>query len=468
MSEILIKNVTLKGQQVDIQISGNKILAINPHPKDEGVSGSITQLMSGIANFFSGMSSGDHGSGNLPNIAKSGMSRSAREGATVQKMKVIDGTGKWVIPGLINMHTHSGMSLTRGFEEDKPLVAWLNRVWEVEQGLNEEMIYWGTRLACLEMIKSGTTCFNDQYWMIDQAANAVEEAGIRAFHSYVFLDGGDAEKAKRQRKEAEIFFERSQKWDPRNHFTIAIHAPYTVCEENMTWVRDFTKENNLLIHTHLSETQNEVNESLRLYGKTPIRRMYDLGILSDRVLSAHSLWLNDEDIALLGETGVTTVHNVNSNLKLASGFRFRYQELLQAGANVTLGTDGCGSSNNLDMLETMKTTALLQKAWREDPAALPLNELLDMATVNAAKALRLNTGKIEVGALADLVLIETRNCAFTPMLDFYANLIYSANSSCVDTVICDGNILMENRHVPGEEEVLARANELALKLNGRI
>ena len=236
----------------------------------------------------------------------------------------------------------------------------------------------------------------------------------------------------------------------------------------MTWVRDFTIENNLLIHTHLSETQNEVNESLRLYGKTPIRRMYDLGILSDRVLSAHSLWLNDEDIALLGETGVTTVHNVNSNLKLASGFRFRYQELLQAGANVTLGTDGCGSSNNLDMLETMKTTALLQKAWREDPAALPLNELLDMATVNAAKALRLDTGKIEVGALADLVLIETRNCAFTPMLDFYANLIYSANSSCVDTVICDGNILMENRHVPGEEEVLARANELALKLNGRI
>ncbi len=464
MSELLIKNVTLDGKQVDIRISGNRILEINPIPQDGPGTSGVESILSGIAGFFSGISSGDHHSGKLPDIAKSGMSRSAREAATVQKLQVIDGTGKWVIPGLINMHTHSGMTMTRGVGEDMPLSTWLDLIWEIEQGLNEDIIYWGTRLACLEMIKSGTTCFNDQYWMIDSAAQAVEEAGIRAFHSYVLLDGGDAQKAARQRKEAEETFERSKKWDPLNHFTIAIHAPYTVCEENMRWAGEFTKENNLLIHTHLSETKKEVDTSLQRYGKTPIQRMYDLGLLSNRVISAHSLWLNEEDIALLGENGVTTVHNVNSNLKLASGYRFLYKELAAAGANVTLGTDGCGSSNNLDMLEAMKTSALLQKAWREDPAALSLPELMEMATVNGAKALRLNTGKIEVGALADLSLIDVKSSAFTPMLDFYSNLIYSANSSCVDTVICNGSIVMQNRQVPGEEEILNKVNELYKQL----
>lgn len=375
--------------------------------------------------------------------------------------EVINGGHKTAIPGLINMHTHAAMTLMRGYQEDLPLFEWLQKIWELENSLTPEMVYWGTKLACIEMIKAGVTCFNDMYWYIDNAVKAVEETGMRSINSYVFLDNGDKMKQEVQRKECADFLEQSKSWNSRCTLAVAIHGSYTVSEENMLWATNFALDNNLLLHTHLSETQKENIDSMQQYGLSPTKRMKSLGVLNSNVIAAHCVWIDEEDIDILGNRRVNVVHNINSNLKLSSGYKFKQRELHKAGANLTFGTDGAASSNNLDLLESMKTTALLQKAWRNDPRALPLGQIMDMATINAAKALHLNCGKIEVGALADIVLVNTDSPAFTPNYNFLANLIYSANSSCVDTVICDGKVIMKGRVVPGEQEVLEMVNRLA-------
>jgi 5-methylthioadenosine/S-adenosylhomocysteine deaminase len=178
------------------------------------------------------------------------------------------------------------------------------------------------------------------------------------------------------------------------------------------------------------------------------------------VIAAHTLWISEKDIEILGERGVTCVHNVNSNLKLASGYRFKYNELRDAGANICLGTDGCASSNNLDMLETMKTSAMIQKAWRDDPTAMPLPEVMKMVTVNGGKALGLELGKLEVGALADILVVDTSGYSFISPGSFEANLVYSAHSDCIDSMIVDGKFVMKNRLVPGEKEILEEARKM--------
>ncbi len=377
---------------------------------------------------------------------------------------IIDGTNKAVIPGLVNMHTHSAMTLMRGVNEDSHLQEWLDIIWKMEPRLDEELIYWGTKLACLEMIKSGTTTFNDQYWMIGTAVEAISDMGLRSLNPYVFLDLFDQSKAEQLKKECVEIYHKSKDWNPLNRFAIAIHAPYSVSESSIRWASDFAREHGLLVHIHLSETKKENQESLQKHGVTPTRYLQKLGVLGPEVIAAHCVYIDDEDIPVLAENDVKIVHNINSNLKLCSGYRFKYNEFKDAGLTVTLGTDGCASSNNLDMIEAMKTTALLQKAWREDPTAMPLDELLDTATVNGAKSLGLNSGKVEEGALADLVLIDINNHAFTPNFNFLANLVYSANSSCVDTVICNGKILMQNRVVEGEQQILDRVNSIYKRL----
>jgi 5-methylthioadenosine/S-adenosylhomocysteine deaminase len=415
MGTILLKHATLKGKQKDILIKGNRIAV----------------------------------------IADSIPVRAARE---------IDCTGKSVIPGLINMHTHSAMSLLRGVSEDVPLVEWLNKIWSIEKHLQKEYIYWGAKLAILEMIKTGTTCFLDMYWMSPQVAQALEEMGIRGVLTYVFLDNYDTEKAEKQKSECIRIHGYSKQWHKRCKFGVSIHADYTVSPHTMVWASGFAKEKGLLINTHISETEKEVLADKEKHGKTPVAFYDSLGILDSNVIAAHALWLEDEDIEIFAKRGVTVVHNVNSNLKLGSGCRFRYGDLKSAGVNVCLGTDGAASSNNLDMRESMKTMSLLQKGWTGDTTILPLNELMDVATVNGARALDIDTGRIEEGALADLVLVETRSEAFIPNINFESNFIYSANSSCIDTVICDGNILMEGGKVAGEEQLLEKADEMAWKL----
>ena len=227
----------------------------------------------------------------------------------------------------------------------------------------------------------------------------------------------------------------------------------------------FAHDHGLVFTAHLAETLSETQEDIVRTGMTPAQHFHRLGLLGPQTVLAHGLWLDDHDVEILGQSHTTIVHNINSNLKLASGYRFKYQELREAGANICMGTDGAASSNNLDIRESMKTMALLQKAWREDPSAMPLDELMDIATVNAARTLRIDAGRVEEGALADLVLVDTRSEAFIPSANFIGNLILSANSSCFDTVVVDGRVVMENRRVPGEEEILERAEAIARKIN---
>lgn len=379
--------------------------------------------------------------------------------------RVIDGKGKYVIPGFVNMHTHAAMTLMRGIGEDISLMDWLqNIIWPTETKLTDELVYWGTKLACVEMIKSGTTCFNDQYWNLPAAVSATEEMGLRSVHSYVILDLMDKSKSSFLKEECERMYEISKGWSSRNTFSVGVHAPYSVSPEMILWAAGFARERGLPVHIHISETESENRDSIKMHGLTPARYLDSLGALGPETLSAHSLWIDDEDIMIFAERGVKAIHNINSNLKIASGYRFRYKELKEAGVVVSLGTDGCASSNNLDMLETMKTTALVQKAWREDPTIMPLDELLSLATENGGKSLGLPIGVIKEGYLADMSLIDTDSIAFTPNINFMANLIYSANSSCVDTVICDGKVLMENRMVEGEHEIIQMVNKLYKQL----
>lgn len=271
-------------------------------------------------------------------------------------------------------------------------------------------------------------------------------------------------KSEVQKAECKCLYDSSKEWNKRCKFGVSIHADYTVSKNTMVWAADFAKENGLILHTHISETHQEVLSDKEKYGMSPVAYYDSLGILDSNVIAAHALWLDDEDIDIFAKRGVTAVHNVNSNLKLGSGYRFRYGDLKAAGVNICLGTDGAGSSNNLDMRESMKTMSLLQKGWTGDTTTLPLNELMDVATLNGARALGIDTGRIEEGALADILLVDTRSEAFIPNINFESNFIFSANSSCIDTVICDGKIVMEGRKVPGEEQILQKADEMAWKL----
>ncbi|MFA6769954.1 MAG: amidohydrolase [Bacteroidales bacterium] len=415
-SKILIKDILLNNNKFDILVKGNKIEKIAP----------LLQCAS---------------------------------------CDVIDGRGKAVIPGFMNMHTHAAMTLMRGIGEDMLLKDWLyDKIWPTEQKLDDQLVYWGTKLACLEMLKTGTTFFNDQYWNLEAAVKATSEMGLRSVQPYVILDLGDKSKAQKIKEECTLAWENSKKWGPLNKFAVGMHAPYSVSEEMLIWGSNFARERELFVHIHLSETENENRESIAKHGLTPTAYLDKLGVLGPNVIAAHCLWIDDNDMSILAKRGVTVVHNINSNLKIASGYKFRYNEFRDSGVTVTLGTDGCASSNNLDMLEAMKTTALVQKAWRGDPIAMPINELMDLSTKNASTALGLNTGVIKEGALADLTIIDIDNYAFTPNINIYANLIYSANSSCVDTVICDGKILMRNRVVEGEREIIDNVNRLFVKL----
>ena len=380
-------------------------------------------------------------------------------------VEVMDCSGKTVIPGLVNMHTHAGMSMMRGIGEDIAFHAWLDKIWEVESKIDEEYVYYATKVACLEMIKTGTTTFNDQYWFMPMAYKAAMELGMRPALSYVVLDKNDPEESERQKIQCRQMYEEAMTWNDHSLFAIAIHAIYSVREEMILWSVRFAREHGLKIHIHVSETRKEIEDCKAQHGgMSPVEYLDSLGALGPDVIAAHTLWLSDNDIRILGERGVTCVHNVNSNLKLASGYRFLYNELRDAGANICLGTDGCASSNNLDMLETMKTSAMIQKAWRDDPSAMPLDELMAMATANAGRALGLDIGKIEEGALADILIVDTLNYNFLSPASFEANLVYSAHSDCIDSMICNGKFVMRDRVVPGENEILAEAKKVLRKI----
>ena len=374
---------------------------------------------------------------------------------------VVDGTGYAVIPGFINMHTHAAMILLRGIHEDLSLYDWLNNIWKIEARLDRDFIYWGTKAACLEMVKSGTTTFNDQYWFSPHARQAALDVGLRPVVSFIFLDSHNPELARKQREACLRLYERTLDWEGETPFAISIHSVYTVCQENILWANQFALDHGLKVHLHLAETRAEDEDCRHAHGGlSPTEYFEQLGILGPHVIAAHALHLSDSDVRILGDRHVNCVHNIDSNLKLASGFRFRYNELRNAGANVCLGTDGAASANNMDMLEHMKNTALLQKAWRHNPAAMPLKELMDCATVNGARALGIDTGVIREGAWADLSLVDLNNTAFLSPGSLEANLVYAAHSDVISSVMVKGKWVMRDRHVPGEEEILEGARRV--------
>jgi len=379
---------------------------------------------------------------------------------------IIDGDGAVALPGLINTHSHAAMSLLRGYADDMVLQDWLSqKIWPLEANLTPDDVYWGTKLACLEMIKSGTVAFNDMYFMMEDAARAVDEAGIRATLSYGFIDLFSAEKREAECKATENLVRHIRTMNnPRIRSAVGPHAIYTVSKEGLQWCADFAAREKIGIHIHLSETEKEVNDCIVRYGKRPAFLLDECGILTPHTVSAHCCWLDETECVLLGKRGVSVSHNPSSNMKLATNRAMPYPWLKAAGTNVCLGTDGCASNNNLDMLRETKTAALLQKFFWNDPTTLPAHEALSVATVHGAKGLGLSTGILVSGAPADIILVSARAASNTPHHNAISNLVYSCCGGDVLTTICDGRILMHDRQVRDEGMIVAQAATAAEEL----
>jgi 5-methylthioadenosine/S-adenosylhomocysteine deaminase len=401
--KILIKNVILGKRKVDILIEGEKISKI-------------------------------------------------RKTLNVKADEKIDGKEeKAVIPGLINCHTHSAMILFRGLAEDLPLKDWLEKeIWPRESKLTEDDVYWGTKLAILEMIKSGTTTFNEMYWFEEAQIEAAKEMGIRANIGLVLLDFLPMG----SREHVEKLYE---KLEPKHlepiTLTIAPHAIYTVSKENLIWAKNFAKKHNLLIHMHLSETESEVKGCLKKYKMRPVEFLEKIGFLNKNCVFAHCVWLSNREIEILEKRGCSLVYNPTSNMKLVSGI-FPWAKVKERKINVCLGTDGPASNNSLNLFSEMKIGAILQKVENKDPTIISAKEIFQMATKNGAKALRINVGEIKVGKLADLVLIDLNKIEMFPNYDLISNLVYSDAKNCVSDVICNGKILMREGKIEEEGKIL--------------
>lgn len=409
---ILIKNVLLDNKRKDLYVEGNEIIEIN-------------------------------------------------DKIVVEAEHKIDGTHKAAIPSFVNAHSHAAMTLLRGYADDMKVIDWLQqKIWPLEEKMSEEDVYWGAKLACLEMIKSGTTFFNDMYWHFHGTAKAVEEMGVRASLSGVFIDSFDKNKSSEHVKQNKKLFQESKKYSNRISFSLGPHAIYTVSKEALQWAKSFADKNDLLLHIHISESKSEVDNCLKQHGLRPFEYLDKIGFLGPNVIAAHSIWVNRKEIDLMKKYAVKIVHNPASNMKLSSGV-LPYQKM--KGLTIALGTDGCASNNNLDMFEEMKFASLLQKS-QGNPVVMSAAETFNMATINGAKAFRLNIGELKEGKLADLLLINLKDTSLTPTHNLISNLVYSANGSCVDTTICDGKILMQDRIVIGEDEIIFKAREVAKNL----
>jgi 5-methylthioadenosine/S-adenosylhomocysteine deaminase len=381
---------------------------------------------------------------------------------------VIDGRNKAAFPGFVNTHTHSAMTLLRGYADDMKLHDWLNKkIWPLEAKMDEDDVYLGSKLACLEMIKSGTTCFSDMYWHMKGTARAVEEMGLRAVLAESFIDLGKTELAEKMKKENKGFvkFVKEMKCE-RITPALGPHAVYTVSEDSLIWAKEYAEKEKLLLHLHLAETEKENDDCKKMNGRRPVPYLEKIGFLNKNLVAAHAIWFSKKEIATLAKHRVKISHNPSSNLKLASGI-MHYAQMRKAGLTVSLGTDGCASNNNLDMMEEMRTAALVHKGFSMDPTIMPAKEALEMATFEGGKALGLQVGKIKEGMLADIILVDLQRPELCPGHNLVSDLVYAANSGCVDTTICNGKILMEERKVPGEDKILKEARALGADLRGR-
>lgn len=371
------------------------------------------------------------------------------------------------MPGFVNCHTHAAMTLFRGYADDMPLMQWLKeKIWPLEEHLNTEHIYRGTLLSCAEMIRGGTTTFADMYFAMERVAKAAEESGMRAVLSRGMIGFGQgADKA----MEESIAFIQDWNGGAGGRVTAMFgpHAPYTCPPEYLKRVIRQAGKMNVGIHIHLAETEDEISEILAKYGLSPVVLMEETGLFEVPVLAAHCVHLDDRDIEILARHKVGIAHNPQSNMKLASGVA-PVTRLLEAGALVGLGTDGAASNNNLDMMEETRAAAMLQKVHTGRATAMPARQALRMATADGARAVGLGdrVGRIKNGMLADIILLDMHKPHLYPLHDFYAHVAYAANSADVHTVIIDGRVVMEERHILTLEEdaVLAQAQSSAESL----
>ncbi len=397
-------------------------------------------------------------------LIREGLISSIEDEISFEADYILNGSGKAVVPSFVNAHTHSAMTLFRGYADDMHLHDWLeNKIWPMEANLTEVDVYWGTRLACIEMIKSGTTHFNDMYWHYNGTARAVMDSGLYAHLSSAFIDLGDDITSNKQIAEQIEIFRQKEIYNPNVTFSLGVHSLYTVSESGLLWARDFANEHSLKIHMHLSETKKEVEEWINSTGLRPVEYLAGKNMLGPHLIAAHVNWVTDEEIQLLADHDVGVVHCPTSNMKLASGV-FPYQRLNDAGIRIGLATDGAASNNNLDMLDEMKIAALLQKSVTGDPTKLSADEVFHMGTEGSASLLDLNMGRIGVGKSADMILVDLRNIHLIPNHHLIANLVYSAHSGCIDTTIARGKILMENGVVEGEKEVIEQFSRCVERL----
>ena len=376
--------------------------------------------------------------------------------------------GHMLIPGLINLHTHAAMTLLRGYADDLPLMAWLqNHIWPAEnRHASPGFVRDGTRLACLEMLKSGVTCFNDMYFFSEAVVEAAIDAGMRVAAGLIVVDAptpyaGDPDDYLQKGLALRDEWVGSAKSNSLVHFCLAPHAPYTVGDRTLEKVATYAAQLDLPVHMHIHETLHEIEHSIEKHGVRPLARLKNLGLLTPGLIAIHAVHLNGEEIAMLADHGCHVAHCPSSNLKLASGFA-PIAALVAAGVNVAIGTDGAASNNRLDMIGELRLAALLAKGVAADPAALPAHRVLRMATLAGARALGLESriGSLEAGKLADIVAIDLNHAATQPCYDPVSQLVYSAGNDQVSHVWIGGRaVLAEGRCLSLDtNEVIGRAH----------
>jgi 5-methylthioadenosine/S-adenosylhomocysteine deaminase len=374
--------------------------------------------------------------------------------------ETIDANGALLVPPLVNGHTHAAMTLFRGWGGDLPLMRWLREViWPIEAKLEPEDVYWGTRLACAEMIRTGTTRFWDMYRHPAATARAVRDAGLRATVGGPLFDV-DGNTATTQ-KTATGALEELVEFGPEVGPVLAPHAIYTASEELLRWTAELATERELPIHIHLSETEQEVSNCLERHHVRPAAYLDRLGMLGPRTVLAHGVWLDRAELELIAERGCTVVANPVANMKLAVGGVLPYPAARRAGVAVGLGTDGAGSNDSLDLLSDLKVFALAQRHAAGDPTVLPAEEAWHIAT--GANAPLLGASKLRAGEPADFLLLR-ESAPELSLGGLHSDLVYAANGSVIDTTVVGGRVLMRGGEVPGLDEIVARAVERSRRL----
>ena len=400
------------------------------------------------------------------NIHVSGNKISAITQGAVAGTDVIDGRGMFATPGLVNAHTHASMTLLRSYSDDKSLMDWLQKdIWPIEDKMTRRDIYWGAALAAVEMIRGGTTAFADMYGPdMEEVAKVVDESGLRGSLSRGLI--GFADKGERLAGNVALYKNFHGAANGRITVMFGPHAIYTCPPEYLRKVANEAAKLGAEIHMHMNETQVEIDDCVKNYGKRPFEVVAETGLLELGFLAAHCVYLSDDEIDIIKRKKIRVAHNPGSNMKLASGIA-PVTKLLAEGVNVAIGTDGASSNNNLDMVEEMRLAALLAKVDTLNPTAIPAAQAVQMATDFGARALNLkNVGRLEVGCKADIVLWNMRGVEWQPNYNPASLLVYSANCAAADTVIVDGKILMQNRELKtlDEEKICAEFTACANRL----